>query len=70
MKVDGSTAEVSQKIDREGAGLRFGFSQNGRTGGFACGLGLHRCKTLNALRYKARWRYGCPEAKVIMEIPV
>jgi len=34
------------------------------------GPGLRRCKTLNALRDKARWRYGCPEAKVIMEIPV
>jgi hypothetical protein len=32
--------------------------------------GLRRCKPLNALRYKVRWRYGCPEAKVIMEIPV
>jgi hypothetical protein len=35
MKVDGSTAEVSQKIDREGAGLRFCFIRNGGTGGFA-----------------------------------
>jgi hypothetical protein len=37
MKVDGSMAEVPQKIDREGAESRFGFIQDGRTGGFACG---------------------------------
>jgi hypothetical protein len=37
MKVDGSMAEMSQKIAGKGAGSRFCFIQNGRTGGFACG---------------------------------
>jgi len=70
MKVDGSMAEVSQKIDREKAGSRFGFIQNGRTGGFACGpwpapVQKHSmpCDT------RSDGAMGVLKQKVIMEIP-
>jgi hypothetical protein len=63
MKVNGSMAEVSQKIDWEGAESRLCLIQDGEWELSPEDPALRQCKTLTALPSKVRWRYGCPEAK-------
>jgi hypothetical protein len=70
MKVDGSMAEMSQKIAGEGAGSRFCFIQNGRTGGFACGpwpAPVQKHSKLCGTRSDGA--IGVLKQKVILEIP-
>ena len=59
-----------RKSTGKGSGLRFGFSQNGRTGGFTCGLGLYRWQNTQCLAVQGHMALRCREAKVLMEIPV
>jgi hypothetical protein len=55
-------AEVSQKLDREGGRIAACFTKMAEPELSPVDSALRQCKTLKALRYKVRCRYGCPEA--------
>jgi hypothetical protein len=70
MKVDGSMADVSQKIDREGTGSGFVSAKMAERELSPADPALRQYKTPKACGTSSDGAMGCPEARVIKEIPV